>query len=503
MIHQLTTRRAATQTGRAVVAVLVAMLVALGLSAPASAHTDFVGSSPSDGETIEGPLTDIVLTFTNPAVVAGDGFVLLTPDGTTRAPTDLDPTDGTEFIATFDPALTDGTYGFRWQVQAGDAHPIDGSFRFTVTGAPAPTTTAAHATTAPATTAPAASEAATSAPATTVAGAVALEEFLDDDGGAGPWLGRFGRILSIGGTIFAAGVTAALVWVVRGRRDELDHLLSWIRLAGVALVAGGLTEMAALLEASDTSFGDAATTRPGAAALLTLVGGVLVVLGLGAGVGRIANPPRSLSAAVAIDERESTTSEAGHPDSRRDALQWLPDTTAIVGLVGIALAIAAYWFDGHTVSRGPWALHAAINLVHVGAASAWAGGVFAIGALAALRRHRRSDIGLAPMIVRFSSIAAVSLAALTVAGAVMTWLVIDSVDDLWTSNWGRVLIAKIAIVALAASLGGYNHLKLRPELDARPDDPSLAHHLRVSLLVESILLAGAIVMTAVLVATAT
>ncbi len=72
------------------------------------------------------------------------------------------------------------------------------------------------------------------------------------------------------------------------------------------------------------------------------------------------------------------------------------------------MALGAYWFDGHTVSQGPWIVHAAVNLVHVTAVSVWVGGVFAMALRASMRRRRRADIGLAEMVVRFSTIAAVS-----------------------------------------------------------------------------------------------
>ncbi|MEZ5298763.1 MAG: copper resistance protein CopC [Ilumatobacteraceae bacterium] len=118
----------------------IAACVLVFWPAAASAHTDFESSTPTDGETVDGPLSEVIVEFTNPAEPAGEGFELLDPSGVVRAPTSIDPTDGTAFVLTFDPALSDGTYGLRWQVRAGDAHPIDGSFSFTVVGA-APTTT--------------------------------------------------------------------------------------------------------------------------------------------------------------------------------------------------------------------------------------------------------------------------------------------------------------------------------------------------------------------------
>ncbi|MEQ9161174.1 MAG: copper resistance protein CopC, partial [Ilumatobacter fluminis] len=145
-------------------AVIAACLAALWPSA-AFAHTDFESSTPADGATVEGPLSEITVTFTSSAEPAGEGFELLEPSGEIRQPTSIAPTDGTTFVLTYDPPLEAGTYGLRWHVRAGDAHPIDGSFSFTV-DVPVPTTTA-PVTTTPATTAPATTTPATTPPVTT------------------------------------------------------------------------------------------------------------------------------------------------------------------------------------------------------------------------------------------------------------------------------------------------------------------------------------------------
>lgn len=496
------------RTLRAFAAVCAAVLVMFAGASPVYAHTDFVGSVPANSAVVDGPLSTVTVDFTNPAIESGDGFQLLGPDGTVRVPDSLDPTDGTSFIASFDPPLDAGAYGFRWEVQAGDAHPIEGSFQFTVQ--PSPVTSSAGEESL-------AADAQPTAPPTTVAvdhstmsvvdhSTMSMDEFMADDSPSA-FTGRFARTMSMGSTVFAAGVVAALVWVVRGRRDEIDRLIVWVRLAGLVLVTGGLTSLAALDEtqAVSASLSETATSRPGVAALLTMAGGILVFIGFGRG-GRMAGPVRSLSAAVALDDMtDRQHAHSGAPDERPalDQFRWVPDLSAAPAVAGIALALGAYWFDGHTVSRGPWIVHAAVNLVHVAAASVWVGGVFAVTLLAWMRRRRNADTGLAAMVIRFSSIAGISLAALTVAGLVMAWLVLDSFGDLFSTDWGQVLLLKVGVVAVAAGLGGYNHFVLRPALEVSPDDPVVAAHLRRSLLIESAAMGTVIVLTAVLVASST
>lgn len=477
------------------------LLASLGWSSSVSAHTDFEASVPADGTTVDGPLSTVTISFTNPAVESGDGFELLEPDGTVRAPDSVDATDGTEFIAFFDPPLEAGVYGFRWDVQAGDAHPIQGSFQFTVQGV-APATTAAPAASVPAI---AGSDSSPSTTAPVDHSTMVMDEFLADDGGPEPFAGRAARTMSVGSTVFALGVLAALVWVIRGRRDEIERLLGWVRLAGLGLLAGGLAALAVLDELHPVPLSENATSKPGIASLLTMAGGVLVLVGFGRGAGVIVAAPRSLSAAVAV--ADAPARRGGHVETQSSdspsQCEWAPNRTAGLGLAGIALALAAYWFDGHTVTRGPWFVHAAVNLIHVTAASVWVGGVFAMTSVAWMRKRRRADTGLAEMVVRFSTIAALSLAALTIAGVVMAWLVLDAPGDLLSTDWGQVLLVKIAVVAIAAGLGGYNHFRLRPLLEAHPDDPAVAAHLRTSLSIESAVMIGVIVITAVLVASST
>ena len=115
----------------------------------ARAHTGFESSTPSDGAAIDEPVELVTIVFTGEANPVGDKFVALTADGVLQEPASVETLDNKLFSIRFDPPLTGGQVGIRWNVQAADAHPIEGAFSFTV-NAPAPTT--APSTTAPATT---------------------------------------------------------------------------------------------------------------------------------------------------------------------------------------------------------------------------------------------------------------------------------------------------------------------------------------------------------------
>lgn len=176
---------------------------------------------------------------------------------------------------------------------------------------------------------------------------------------------------------------------------------------------------------------------------------------------------------------------------------------AWIGLVGFAAVLGSYWFDGHTVSRGPWFLHAAANLAHVVAAAVWAGGVMTMALVVWRRRRSVLPTDLAGMVVRFSGIAGGALAAVAVAGSVMTLIVLDTPAEIVTSEWGRVLLAKVTAVAIAAALGGYNHVRLRPELERDPDGREVTVRVRRRLAVEAVIMLVVVVLTAWLVTAAT
>lgn len=522
---------------KAAAALVVALSTALIWPVAVSAHTDFESSTPADGATVDGPLTVVVVDFTNPARMVGDGFQLLDPSGQIRTPSSIDPTDGTSFVLAFDPPLSAGTYGVRWRVQAGDAHPAEGSFSFAVTEAPvttvapststttttAPattsavttspvttagtttlvTTTAASSATEPAATAPPVSSLAEPAPPSPAAGnsRVSLDDFLAGDGSSddGRTAGGLGRTLSSLGLILGLGTLAALVWVVRGDRHELGTLVRLVRVAGLAVVVGGVLELAALAASQSSAVLDLLDTKAGVAAGLKVLGGLVAVASFGPTAGRIVAPSRTLSAAVGTDV--STDHGVVRDAAGRD--RWVPAGRGWFGLAGFAGMLVAFWFDGHTVSRGPWAVHTAANSVHLGAAAVWAGGVFAMTVMVWMRRRTLTQTGLGPMVVRFSTPATVSLVALTAAGSVMAAVILDEPGDLFDSDWGRLFLAKTTAVVLAAGLGAFNHFRLRPALEQRPDDPALAKELRTSLVAESAVLVVVIVLTAWLVAAAT
>jgi copper transport protein len=485
-------------------AIMVVLLVLLG-ARPALAHTSFESSSPADGAVFDAPVSVVTVSFTNPATPVGDEFVALDSSGQIRTPTSVTDTDGRIFELTFDPALSGGQVGIRWKVQAGDAHPIEGAFSFTVNTpvadeTPAETTVASGIT--PITDGPV-------APSGDVAGTT-LDEFLSSDSGTdGETTARLGRIIGLLGVVLGLGALVFVASTLRGTRSETNQALNAIRILGVVIAAGATIEYIGVVQMTDSSLLSAFTSAPGFAAALRFGGGLALALGLVSNLipiqGTASRQPMALSSAVLDLER--LTNEEPRPQSKLRSepdprVRWHADATSWPAFAGVVAIIVSFWFDGHTVSKGFRPLHALTNSVHLVAGSIWAGGVVAIAVVLWQRYRRGRPMRAHELVLRFSPIATIALAAVAAAGLLMAVFILDSFGELTGTPWGQMLMLKTAAVGLAAIGGAYNHFRLIPALEAAPDDEELQAEVRSTITAEAIMLVFVVVVTAWLVAAA-
>lgn len=128
---------------------------------------------------------------------------------------------------------------------------------------------------------------------------------------------------------------------------------------------------------------------------------------------------------------------------------------AMLGTTGVAFANA---YGGHawTVKDNSPALLASV--VHQGAVAVWVGGL--VGLTLLLRRASGAAAA-----ARFSSIAAWALVA--TAASVAGWYRAGLLDDLFSTGYGRVILAKIALGLAMASLGYWNRAQLGAFVERR------------------------------------
>jgi hypothetical protein len=152
------------------------------------------------------------------------------------------------------------------------------------------------------------------------------------------------RALGLGLTIpslcVSAGLLAFLAFVHHGPRAEVFALVRLAQRAAAVAVAGAVLETAGIARLFGTGWADALTNGRAPAALLRLAGSALIVIGL-------------FEAPV--------TRRLSDPDGER----WSPVGAGVFAAVGALIGLVSFQFDGHTVSRGPRAVHAALDFVHV------------------------------------------------------------------------------------------------------------------------------------------
>jgi copper transport protein len=253
--------------------------------------------------------------------------------------------------------------------------------------------------------------------------------------GAGPSAASLaGRALWFAGLLLAVGTAVFGLWVLRGR---LPRPLLLLLAGSLALAVTGAAWLAA-----DAPGG----TRFARAYLVgaALAGGALVLA----------------VAALAV------------PRLRRFA-PYPPLALVLVPTLA-----------GHALDSGqPRPLSALADVLHVGAASVWTGGLTAL--VLTLRRGRSEEVA-----ARFSALAGAAVAVLAATGLVRALFELSAVSQLWSTGYGQALVAKSALLATALGLALVNRRLLLPRGDLR----GLARNARVEL----VLLVGVIAAVAVL-----
>lgn len=131
-------------------------------------------------------------------------------------------------------------------------------------------------------------------------------------------------------------------------------------------------------------------------------------------------------------------------------------------------------FTGHAIGTESWTgLAVGSDGLHVLGGGVWLGTLAVIAY--AVRRGRRigapldreSCIGL---IATFSPVALVAACAIGLTGGLAAVLHLDAVSSLWSSGYGRLILVKLALVAVVAGIGRHNWQSARDRLH-RADEP--------------------------------
>ncbi len=461
-------RRAAARLSTLLFLVVGALVAS---TAPASAHTDLESSDPADGSVVSEPVTSVSFTF-GAAVeavddelgifyAAGDPIEIATvtseESGTVIRLTPIDPLEG-------------GVFGARWAIHGTDGHPVVGSITFTVEAGTSATTVPvpddADATDASDVEEPSAEPTAVSddlvaalapPPSTTTAERLA----------------NIARFFTYLGVLIAVGTLAFIRWVHGGPPPEERRLEGLVRAGALLVLLGAATGLApdvmiaggggigALFDLGE--WADMGDRGIAPASVLRLVGAVVILVGLS-------------------------------PDKPRDALT----------IGGATALLVSGIFAGHTASESPRLLVALSDVAHVAAVSVWTGGIAALAATLWIRHKRQSEMGVDVLAARFSILAAYTVGIAGLTGVLLAWAILPDLGALTSSSFGRLLVAKVAVVLVIVTIGAYNHFVVVPAIEASSADVvttgSRASRLRMTVTTELALLVVVVAITAVLVA---
>lgn len=395
---------------RHTLAALAAALVALAGPAGASAHAVLLETRPANDAIVDESPTEVVLRFDEPVETALGSIRVFDASGErVDDETISQPRPELVSVAVGD-ELERGTYTVTWRVISADSDPISGAFVFHV-------------------------QEPGEQPAGIAAQVLEGTPLLVSIAYTG------GRFLDFTLLLFCAGGIAALLYALRTVDDRLRRrLLSILAGAAAALAlvallglplqaaaAGGLSlgeafRWDAVSSVAETRFGTASLVRAALAATLAVL-----ALALRARTGRGASVLQAVAALLAV---------------------------------GLILTPPA---SGHASVAGPVAF--AADVAHVLAAATWTGGLAFVVLALVFAMEERWPLATRS-VPRFSTMALVSVAILLVAGSINGWLQLGALRGLWETQYGLLLLAKIALVLPLLALGAFNNRYAVPRLRA-------------------------------------
>lgn len=461
----------------------VGFLSVLGLlllaPAPAAAHVALQSSTPAKGSTVEGPVRELRLRFSQPVEPRYLTATVLGAAGEQIAgPAEVVPMSNGRELALSVGELGAGGYVVRWRAVSKDGHVVTGRFAFTAT-APSPAVPTGAGVTADGT---AAAPASTAPPAP---GAPPVQEELsavDEEFSLSaplPVIIRWLHFLALLGMIGAVAFRS-VVLPVAGRRgaapssvEPVDRRAWTVGAGATALlwvaIVGRLWVQSASMHGEELAWDGAALRH----LLLGTGWGKVWLLQVAAGVtygGGLLLTRRGQGAAGAL----------------------------VLGLGALALSLVPP-LSGHAATVEQLRVLAVVaDALHVLGAGAWLGTLLVLLLAVTLRPGDGHDQAATPLalVTAFSPVALVSSAVTGVSGVVNALFQLTAVAQLWTTDYGVALLVKLGAVGLVAAVGFYNWRWVLPALATGAPPRKLVPSARVELLAA----AAVVLVTAILVA---
>jgi putative copper export protein/methionine-rich copper-binding protein CopC len=139
----------------------------------------------------------------------------------------------------------------------------------------------------------------------------------------------------------------------------------------------------------------------------------------------------------------------------------------IATIAAVALAITPA-LGGHAASSPRFtSLLIGADFLHVLGGASWLGTllcVMLIGVPIALAEGTDRWEGVVSLINSFSPIALGSATLVVASGILASWMHLEHLSSLWTTGYGKALLAKLLLVACILTIGAYNFRRVQPQL---------------------------------------
>jgi len=440
-----------------IAAALAAVTAALAIPAAASAHAYLTKTSPAASVTLNGPPSEVALTF-DEAVEPRFALISVTDvnahQQATASPRRSPANPDTLVVPVR--RVVEGWYLVYWRAISVDGHPVQGAFTFAVGPNPGPPPQFAI---------PHISQTATTTPLL---------------------LARWAMFLTV---MAAIGLFVLRVLIARPvvRRVE-ETTLRAVTIAFAAVSVLGLVALPAYLEE--------ATAIDSLRSFFAV--GALVPLWRTTAFGR-AYVDMELCFALFCGAA-SIAVWLDRPDRVRRSV------AALLSLVGALAAAAAVLVlpgaGGHAAQTSPRGVTVMLDWLHLVSGSIWVGGLIGLLVLWRSLPEARRVAGLIVCVPRFSNVAFVSVMLLLASGVGESVVHLPVLAALWQTSYGKVILIKAGILLSAMLVASGNLLRTKPRLAAareRPDaGPRAARLLRRLVSVEVVLVAGAVFAAALL-----
>jgi copper transport protein len=472
----------------------------IGSALPASAHVNFVGSTPANVSTVDGPVRRIVLEYSGTADPIRDDFLIKDASGASQPIASVGTDGDTKVVVTSVNALPSGRNKVSWALRGADGHKMTGTISFTVAAATSSSTIPT--VQAPLSIPPAQMDEAAATDA--VANSTSSEQSNTD---RAEMIATIGRWLVYVMILFTVGSLAYLILVHRGSRREGRRIVFLIRRSAILVIIGSTIEWLAQLVVygsgsitdmmSPSAWSDLLSTTFALGTLCRVIGAALVLRFV----------PMELVDEDPIDIAElddyTTIEEVAGPGSTAVTVSSEPEKrlsrvrveSGPLAFVGALLLIVSESFIGHTASVEPRALVLVSDAVHMTAAAIWVAGVWLLAWTLWQRTRRGEPLDARLVATRFSIIATWALVAVAISGTALGWAILGSPGRLFTTDFGQMLMIKVALVAVIGAIGLHNRTTLLPALE----QPGIDVRFYRTIIIESVLFAAVLVATTLLV----